>query len=51
MLDFEPSGMALVANWLAQNAPVLVAGFLAGVVMATAVFVAALAKLRRDGVI
>ena len=51
MWEIEPSSMALIANWLTQNAPVFIVGFVAGSMLAIVAFAANLSKLRRDGVI
>lgn len=33
MLEFEQSAMTMVVNWIAQNAPIFVAGIVFGVIM------------------
>lgn len=51
MLEFEPSAMALLAQWLTTHGVVFGAGLFVGVITTASVFVTKLVRLRRDGVL
>lgn len=51
MLNFEPTAMAYLAQWLQQNGIVFLAGALTGILVTAGTVAVKLIRLRREGVI
>lgn len=51
MFEFEPSAMALLAQWLTNYGLAFGAGLVVGTVATASVVVAKIMRLRRDGIL